>query len=76
MKDQTDYLNSISYLAAMLNYTVSFEYQQEVRNLVENNLIKLLDLIPEIYKISQITQKFKLYLNSHTLQYISKIFYS
>lgn len=47
MKDQMDFLKSVEYPAAMLNSTVSYSEQHEVKYLVENNLIKLLYLTPE-----------------------------
>ncbi|HRU45494.1 MAG TPA: DEAD/DEAH box helicase, partial [Spirochaetota bacterium] len=44
MKDQMDFLNSINYPAGMLNSTVDYFYQNDVKNRTENGSLKLLYL--------------------------------
>lgn len=50
MKDQMDFLNSINYPAGMLNSTVDYSYQNDVKNRTENGSLKLLYLTPERFK--------------------------
>lgn len=50
MKDQIDFLHSIKYPAEMLNSTVSYSRQLIIKELLEDNKLKLLYLTPERFK--------------------------
>jgi len=50
MKDQIDFLRSIKYPAEMLNSTVDFGRQRDIKNLIENNELKILYLTPERFR--------------------------
>ncbi len=59
MKDQIDFLHSKKFPADMLNSTVSFDRQIEIKNLVEIGSIKLLYLTPERFKNKNFIQWLK-----------------
>jgi len=59
MKDQIDYLHSKKFPAEMLNSTVSYDRQIEIKNMVENGRVKLLYLTPERFKNKNFVQWLK-----------------
>ncbi|MCG8570734.1 MAG: RecQ family ATP-dependent DNA helicase [Spirochaetes bacterium] len=55
MKDQIDFLNSLKFPAAMINSTVEYYKQVQIKKMVETGEIRLLYLTPERFKNPQFT---------------------